>query len=505
MAKGKVFSHQGRVWRPGANHPKGEGLAQSLIRPRSVVYDALVNPQLLDWTKPGAVKIFVGKRGGQHAKEQKEINDILVKQALRGRLVARQTGGDPLRFGRGGEEAAYLHEHHIAFEIIPGVTSASGAAAYAGIPLTDRRLSSMITMVTGHEGEGKNMSPVEWSRISRKSTLVIFMGLDQLPTITERLLHHLWDANLPAAVIRWGSTAQQEIVEGVLGDIAKKAQEAKMTSPVLIIIGDVVRLRKKIRWFDTKPLFGRKIVITRTLEQAPEFARLLEETGAEIISFPTIQILPPKNWEAADQAIRDITQYDWLLFTSVNGVRAFFNRLKILGGDIRELKGIRIGAIGPKTSGRLTDFGLKVDAFPDEYRAEALADVIGQVKDCRVLLARAAEARDVLPRTLQDRGAAVTIAPVYRTIKTRRIAGDVKKRLLAQEIDVVTFTSSSTVDGFMQHFSSREKRRIFEKTKAAAIGPITASTLKGYGVRPSIRASSYTVEALSRAIVKYFV
>jgi uroporphyrinogen III methyltransferase/synthase len=500
MAKGKVFLVGAGPGDPGLLTLKGRDI---LSLADVVVYDALVNAQLLDWTKPGALKIYVGKRGHQHAKEQNDINDLLVKHALRGKRVARLKGGDPLLFGRGGEEAAHLHEHHIAFEIIPGVTSASGASAYAGIPLTDRRLSSMITMVTGHESEGKSMSPVEWSRISRKSTLVIFMGLDQLPTITERLLHHLWDAKLPAAAIRWGSTAHQEIIEGTLGTIAAKAREARMTSPVLIIIGEVVRLRKKIRWFDNLPLFGRKIVITRTLEQAPEFARLLEASGAEVLSFPTIQILPPADWVATDRALEELTSYDWLLFTSVNGVSAFFNRLKTRGMDVRELKGIRIGAIGPKTSARLTNAGLKVDAFPDEYRAEALADVIGQVKGCRVLLARATEARDILPKTLEARGAQVTIAPVYRTVKTRHLADEVKKRLLAQEIDAVTFTSSSTVSGFMQHFTTKERRHIFEKTKAAAIGPITAGTLKEYGIRPSIRASSYTIEALARALVKY--
>jgi len=469
-----------------------------------VVYDALINNQLLDWAKPGAVKIFVGKRGRQHAKEQKEINEILARKASQNHVVARLKGGDPLLFGRGGEEAAHLADQNIPFEIIPGVSSASGVAAYAGIPLTDRRLSSMVTMVTGHEGEGKRTAPVEWARISRESTLVIFMGLDQLPLITERLRMHLWDDRLPAAVVRWGSMASQTIIEGTLGDIAKKATDAKLSSPVLIVIGRVVRLRKKLRWFDTRPLFGRKIAITRAVEQAPEFARLLAEQGADVLPFPTIQILPPKSWEPVDKAIRDIAEYDWLLFTSVNGVNAFFARLKSMGGDIRELKGIRLGAIGPKTSARLTDFGLRVDVFPDEYRAEALAKVIGQVRGCRVLLARAADARDVLPKTLEEKGAFVTVTPVYRTIKSRRVASEIKKQLLSAKVDAVTFTSSSTVDGFMQHFTARQRRRIFEKTKAAVIGPITAATLKEYGIHPAIRASRYTTESLAKAIVQYF-
>lgn len=486
---------------PGLLTLKGRDI---LSKADVVVYDALLDPQLLEWAKPNAVKIFVGKRGRLHVKEQAEINDLLIRHAARGRLVARLKGGDPFLFGRGGEEASQLAEEDIPFEIIPGVTSASGVACYAGIPLTDRRLSSMVTFVTGHQDEDKKSAPVEWARISRESTLVIFMGLDQLPSITQRLLHHLWDDKTPAVAVRWGSTPRQEVVEGTLADIAEKARQSGLASPVLVILGKVVGLRKKLRWFDMRPLFGKKIVITRAAEQAPEFIPLLTDTGAEVISFPTIQIASPKSWDTADQAIHDIARYDWILFTSVNGVTMFFQRLKTLGGDIRDLKGPRIGAIGPKTSLRLTSLGLKVDAFPDEYRAEALADVIGDVKGCRILLARAEKARDILPKTLESRGARVTVATLYRTLKPRRLPMDVKKRLLAGEIDVVTFTSSSTVDGFMQHFSTREKRRIFEHAKAAVIGPITAATLRDYGVHPTISAKRYTLEALAKAIVRYF-
>ena len=449
-------------------------------------------------------KIFVGKRGMQHAKEQVEINEILARKASQGKTVARLKGGDPFLFGRGGEEAAYLATEGIPFEIISGVSGASGVAACAGIPLTDRRLASMVTFVTGHEGQGKKIAPVDWARISRKSTVVIFMGLDQLPAITDRLLHHLWDEKMPAVAVRWGSTPQQVVVEGTLGDIANRTREAGLASPVLIIIGKVVALRKKLRWFDTRPLFGKKIVVTRAAEQAQEFIRILEDLGAEVISFPTIQIVPPKSWAPVERALRGITQYDWLLFTSVNGVGMFFARLKAMGGDIRDLKGLRIGAIGPKTSSRLEALGLKVDAFPEEYRAEALAEMIGKVHGQRILLARAEKARDILPRTLEARGAKVTVATVYRTLKPRRLAADVKKRLAAGDMDVVTFTSSSTVDGFMRHFNARDRRRLFERTKAAAIGPITADTLRTYGIRPAIRAKRYTIEALARAIVKYY-
>ncbi len=501
MGKGKVFLIGAGPGDPGLLTLKGRDI---LAKADVVVYDALISPQLLRWAKPGAAKIYVGKRGSQHAKEQNEINELLTRQARRGRKVARLKGGDPFLFGRGGEEAAYLAEEDIAFEVVPGITSASGVAAYAGIPLTDRRLSSMVTFVTGHEGQKKATAPVDWARISRESTLVIFMGLDQLSTITDRLLHHLWDEKMPAIAVRWGSTPHQEVVEGTLGDIAAKVREAELASPVLVIIGKVVGLRKKLRWADKRPLYGKNIMITRASDQAPEFTRLLEETGANVISLPTIQIVPPKSWTELDRAIRDVARYDWILFTSVNGVAMFFSRLKALQGDIRDLKGLRIGAIGPKTSSRLEAFGLKVDAFPEEYRAEALANVIGKVKGRRVLLARAEKARDILPKTLAARGAQVTVATVYRTLTPRRLAADVRKNLLSGEVDVVTFTSSSTVDGFMQHFSAREIRRIFEHTRAAAIGPITAATLRDHGVRAAIRAKRYTTEALAKAIVQYF-
>jgi uroporphyrinogen III methyltransferase/synthase len=499
--KGKVYLIGAGPGDPGLLTLKGRDCLRAAD---VIVYDALVSGQLLEWGRAGVPRIFVGKRGGRHAAEQKEINDLLLRQAQRGRRVARLKGGDPFLFGRGGEEALFLHQHGVPFEVIPGISSASGAPTYAGIPLTDRHLGSMVTMVTGHEGAGRDDAAVDWQRISRKSTLLVFMGLDKLPVITDRLLRLLWYPDTPAIVIRWGSTYHQQVVEGTLADIARKVAEAKLASPAMVMIGKVVALRRKLRWFDTKPLFGKKIVVTRAPEQAPEFAALLEAEGAEVLNFPTIQILPPRSWEPLDQAIAAITRYDWLLFTSVNGVKGFFERLKQRGGDVRDLKGLRLGAIGPKTSGRLTQFGLKVDAFPEEYRAEALAEVVGEVKGSRVLLARAEAARDVLPKTLESRGAMVTVAPVYRTVKNRRVDPDVKRRLAEGDIDVITFTSSSTVHGLMQHFNARERRRIFGSTKAAAIGPITAETLEEYGIRPAIRAKRYTIEALAKAIVKYY-
>jgi uroporphyrinogen III methyltransferase/synthase len=486
---------------PGLLTLKGRDV---LAKADAVVYDALINPQLLTWTRPGAQKIFVGKRGRHHVKEQRDINTILARLASRVRVVARLKGGDPFMFARGGEEAAFLAREKIRFEIVPGVTSALGAAAYAGIPLTHRRFNSMVTFVTGFEGRGKRAAPVEWSGISRRGTLVIFMGLDRLPAIMARLRRNHWNDRIPVAAIQWGTTPRQRVVEGTLTTIARRVRNAGLSSPVLVIVGKVVSLRKTLGWFHPKPLEGKTIVITRAAGQSAEFSRLLSEAGAQVVSFPAIAIAPPRRWEPVDAAIRDLPSYDWILFTSANGVTMFFERFHAMGGKARHLKGVRIGAIGPKTGAQLQALGFQVNALPEEYRAEALADAIGPVKGLRILLARALEAREILPKTLKARGARVDVVTVYRTLKSRRLPAPLKKRLTGGEIDAVTFTSSSTVDGFMRHLTTGERRRVFKQTQAAAIGPITAATLRRYGVRPTIQAAPYTTEALARAILQEF-
>jgi len=498
---GKVYLIGAGPGDPGLLTLKGREI---LGRADAIVYDALINPQLLKWAKAGAQRIFVGKRGRHHIKEQAEINAILARLARQKRIVARLKGGDPFMFARGGEEAASLARAGIPFEIVPGVTSALGAAAYAGIPLTHRKFNSMVTFVTGFEGRGKRAAPVEWSKISRESTLVIFMGLDRLPRIVDQLRRQRWNDRMPVAVIHWGTTSHQRVVEGTLATIAQRVRDSGVSSPVLIIVGKVVSLRKTLRWFDRNPLDGKTIVITRAAAQAAEFSKRLSDAGADVISFPAIRIRPPLTWGPVDHAISQLPTFDWILFTSANGVTMFLNRMKALRADIKRLKEISIAAIGPKTGERLKAFGLKTKVLPDEYRAEALADVLGPVKGRRILLARAQEAREILPRTLEARGAEATVVTVYRTLKARQFPAILKKRLLNAEIDVVTFTSSSTVDGFMPLLTMRERRQVFQETKAAAIGPITAATLRDYGVPPSIQAQTYTTEALAQAITKYF-
>lgn len=502
--KGKVYLIGAGPGDPGLLTVKGRDI---LARADILIYDALVNEEILEQARPGAKKIYVGKRGGQPSPKQKVIHRLLKRFAQQGKIIARLKGGDPFLFGRGGEEALFLYDQDIPFEIVPGVTSALGAPAYAGIPLTERNASSMVTIVTGHEREDKEFSEgpgVDWSRLSRKSTLVILMGVSELPAITDRLLHLNWHERTPAAVIRYGTLPIQQTIEGTLGDIAKKVQEAKLTSPAIIVIGKVARLRARLRWFDTKPLFGKTIVITRALEQAGDFAALLEAEGAEALFFPTIQLVPPTSWKPLDRAIQNLPRYDWLVFTSSNGAHRFFERMETLKTDLRQLKGVKLAAIGPKTAAQVRRRGLQVDALPEEYVAEALVPALGDVRGQRILIARAEVARDVLPKTLAQKGARVDIVPVYRTVKPRgRQLKQVKDRLLTGDVDVVTFTSTSTVENFMGHFSPRERKKIFESARAATIGPITAKALQSYGFRPAVRAGRYTVESLARAIIQY--
>jgi uroporphyrinogen III methyltransferase/synthase len=370
------------------------------------------------------------------------------------------------------------------------------------IPLMESMDASMITFVDAREDSGKQEGLIDWPRISRKSILVVFLDLEQLPGITERLLRHNWRADTPADVIQCGPITGRRLLAGTIATISETVIKADISGPAFALIGNDVSLWNKR--YDALPLSGKSVVITRSRDQAAAFAALLEEQGAEVIPFPTIQIQPPKTWAALDKALSELPQFDWIIFSSAHGVKWFFLRLRQLGGDVRDLRGIRLGAIGPKTAEQLVQRGFKVSAFPEEYRGEALAEAVKPDKGCRVLIARAEEARDVMPKMLEHKGASVTLAPVYRTQKIRSFPRELKKRFADGKIDLISFTSSSTVDGFMQHFTPRRRKKIFEKTRAAAIGPVTAGTLRGYGIKAAIRPPRYTTESLARAIIKHY-
>jgi len=471
-----------------------------------VIYDYLASERLLEFAPPEAERIYVGKKAGDHAMGQEQINSLLVKKG-RDSVVVRLKGGDPFIFGRGGEEALALREAGVRFEVVPGVTSAIAVPAYAGIPLTHRGLAVSVAFVTGHEMPGKETSDIQWDRLATGvDTLVFLMGVKNLQVITSQLIAHGRAVETPVAIIRWGTTAEQQTVTGTLVDIAQIAEEAAIKPPAIIVVGEVAGLRQHLNWFEERVLFGKTVVVTRAREQASDFRVLLESKGAQCFEFPTIEVVPPTSWGPLDKAIEKLAQYDWVLFTSVNGVRFFFQRLEEQGEDVRALHGIRIGAIGPKTAASLAERGLRLDLVPPEYRAEAVIEAMGgeEVEGKRFLLPRAAKAREILPEKLEEMGGQVDVVPVYETIRPTERSEEVQSLLEKGEISCVTFTSSSTVENFAAMFPGEDLPALVVKAAIACIGPITAETARDHGLEVDIMPAEYTVEALATKIVEYF-
>ena len=474
-----------------------------------VVFDYLANSALLNFAPPQAERIDVGKRAGAHTLSQEEINRLLVTKAGQGLKVVRLKGGDPFIFGRGAEEAQELFNAGIAFEIVPGVTSAIAVPAYAGIPLTHRDFTSSVAFITGHEYPTKADSRLDWNHLAKAvGTLVILMGVGNLQEITTQLIKAGKCPLTPVAVIYKGTLPDQKTLTGSLKDIASKADKAALKPPAIILVGEVVALREKLNWFETKPLFGKRIIVTRAREQAGVFSALLHDLGAESIEFPTIEIQPPQSWEKLDQAIRSLKNYDWILFTSVNGVKYFFERLYVLGKDVRELHGLKIGAIGPQTAQAIKDRGLLPDFVPAEYKAEAMVAAFEEVSSPgqRILIPRAAEAREVLPLELAQTAARVDVVEAYQTVKPKLHKEKMMERLQKGEIDLITFTSSSTVRNFVEILDTEKDvmKQWLQKTTIACIGPITAQTAREYGFTVQIQPSDYTIEALTGSILDYF-
>jgi len=509
MQKGK----KGKVYLVGAG-PGDPGLltlkAKACLEKADVViYDHLANEVFLDHADEKAAFIYVGKKGGDHTLSQDEINKLIVDKAQQGLTVVRLKGGDPFIFGRGGEEAEELVKAGVSFEIVPGVTSAIAVPAYAGIPLTHRDYTSTVAFITGHEDPTKETSSIAWDKLATSvGTLVFLMGVGNLQHISKSLMEHGRSPDTPVALIHRGTVPEQKTVVGTLQDIAERAQKEGMKAPAIIVVGDIVNLRQKLNWFENKPLFGKRIVVTRAREQASGFLARLTELGAACIEFPTIQVVPPKSWDALDRAMMRLERYQWLLFTSVNGVKYFFERLEHLGLDMRELNDIKVGAIGPKTADAVYKKGIRPDLVPDEYRAEAVVDAFRKwdVKGIKILLPRAAKAREVLPMELVKMGASVDEIPVYETVRPDHDKGRVKGMLEKGEIDMVTFTSSSTVSHFVEMF--REERENLKEWMArvavACIGPVTSKTAQEMGLSVGLVPQEYTIEALTHAIVHYF-
>ncbi len=474
-----------------------------------VIYDYLVSPEVLRFAPESAELIFAGRRGDKGDRiEQGAINRMLIASARRGRSVVRLKGGDPFIFGRGGEEAQALADAGIEFEVVPGVSSAVAAPAFAGIPLTHRHYGSFVTFVTGHEDESKGAeSTVPWSDLARaarsRGTLVILMATARMRSVLARLAASGMRPDTPAAAVQWGTTAAQVTILATVGTLAEQCEAAKLGAPTVVVVGEAAALREKLKWFEAMPLFGKRIVITRTRVAAADFAQKLRALGADAIEFPTIEIAPPSSYSALDGALERLNQFDWIVFTSATGVERFIDRMRTLGHDLRALSHASLCAIGPATASALATYALRVATIPSEYRAEAIIPAIGKrrVRGARFLIPRAQVAREVLPQELRAAGAKlVEVASVYRTVKPRH-ADTARIRAMASsgQIDLVVLTSSSTAENFAEMVGSAAKG-----LKAAAIGPITAETAKDCGFLVKVQPEEYTTASLLDAIFAYF-
>ncbi len=498
---GKVYLVGAGPGDPGLITLKGKHCLQQAD---VVLYDALVNSRLLEWVRHDAEKVFVGKRGGEVSISQQKIERLMIRYAQQGKKVVRFKGGDPYLFGRGAEEVETLKKKKIPFEVVPGVTSVLAAPCYAGIPLTHRHYSSSVAIVTGHEDPSKLQPSLRWKELAKGvDTLVCLMSVVQLDKIVRELLKAGKNPKTPTALIEWGTTFHQKTVVGHLGNIVERAKEKKIEPPAVLVVGEVIKLRKHLNWFEKKPLFGKRILVTRAQHQIPEFRVLLEEQGASMIELPMIAIRPLRLNEFRQKIEK--ASYDWVIFTSTNGVEQFLNRLRELEMDIRVLKKARLCAIGPKTGDRLKAAHLRVDLVPErEFRAEGILQVFnrwGSVLDKKILLIRAEEGRDVLPDGLRDLGAEVEQISIYHTEPVKHptsVVRQVKKELSQGKIHAVTFTSPSSVNSFVRSFG----KEILKKTKVASLGPVTSAALKEAGVKVQIEASPYTIEELTEALVR---
>ncbi len=500
----------GKVYLVGAG-PGDPGLltvrgAEILGRADVVVHDALINPALLRLTPPGAEIIDAGKRRRDHTLSQDEIHEILRLRALDGKTVVRLKGGDPYVFGRGGEEAERLDEAHIGFEVVPGVSSFSAVPASAGIPLTHRLHASAFTVVTGHEDPTRPQPVIDWQLLARThGTKVVLMGVGQLAETTRALIDGGQSPQTPVALIRWGTTGAQQTVEGTLDNIATLAADAQLSPPVVAVIGDVVRLRPRLNWFERRPLFGSRIVVTRTRDQAGELARLLAELGADLLEIPTIRIQPPEARNPMIEALAGLGEYDWIVFTSANGVSSFFNALLAAFEDIRAIGNLRIAAVGPGTAARIRDLHLRVDAMPDQFLGKAVAKAIAShesLDNLRILLARAESANPDLRSELESHGAIVDDVAFYRTVPETLDPDGSAARLEAQGADWITFTSASTVENFHARFNLPALITRHPTLKLASIGPETTKAIRLLGLEPAAEASPHTLDGLVQAVVR---
>lgn len=475
-----------------------------------VLHDALIHPELLAFCNPLAEVVYVGKRAGRTSERQSDINARMVTAAREGRIVARLKGGDPYMFGRGSEEAEHLAAAGIDFEVVPGVPSATAATAYAGMSFSHRELASSVAYVTATESEQKDQSAHDWAKLATATqTLVIFMGVRKLQSLMELLMLHGRAPDCPAAVIQSASLPEQRTVVATVATIAQAAQDARIGMPALTVVGEVVGLRDRLRWYDRKPLFGRRVLVTRPAEQAGSLIEVLRDAGADAVSMPAIAIEPPEDSAPLRAAVEGTGRYDWVIFTSANGVKAFFRELRAQGGDARRFGKARVAAIGPATAERLRAHGIEPDVVPDEFRGEAVAErLIAMHPDgmgaVRVLLARAAVARDALPELLRAAGARVDVVAAYRSVPCGgAAAASVREMIERGDVHVATFTSPSTVESTLAALGDGAAA-LLSRLTLASIGPVTTEAAVRHGLDVAVTATHYTSAGLVAALEQYF-
>jgi uroporphyrinogen III methyltransferase/synthase len=498
----------GKVWLVGAG-PGDPGLitvraVEVLGLADVVLHDALAHPALLEHA-PQAELRHVGKRYGEDSPSQEAITAQIVALAREGKRVVRLKGGDPFMFARGSEEALALVDADIDFEVVPGISSPVAASAYAGMSLTHRDMSSSVTFITGSDRAGKEWSPESWQKLATATdTICVFMGMRRIEAIARAILDGGRSPSTPAAVIQWGARSEQRVVTGALDEIAALARARNFSNPALIVIGEVVRLREKLRWFDNRPLFGKRILIPRPIEQAKSTARAVRERGGEPIVFPVIEIVPPPEPERLRRAATQASAYDWVLFTSSNGVERFFAALAAEGRDARAFGSAKVGVIGPKTAAALARFGVRPDTVASEYIGESLAKAVLESGPAhRVLIARALVARDALPEMLRGAGVSVDVVPAYETVAASSDkAAELRGLLDRAQIDAVLFTSSSMVSSTVELLGA-EATSLLRRITVASIGPVTTGTASELGVAVDVTADTYTVDGLLDALERH--
>ncbi len=484
---------------PGLLTVKG---LQRLQAAEGVLYDRLIDPGLVDHAPASAERIYVGKEAQRHALTQSEINALLVARGLAGKRVVRLKGGDPLVFGRGGEELEALRAAGVAFEVGPGITSAIAAAAYAGIPITHRGYTSSFSVVTGHEDPTKPDTSIDWPHLAKATgTLVFLMGVENLPSIVARLIEHGRDATTPVALVRHGTWADQEVVTGTLATITGLLADRHFPPPAVIVVGEVVSLRETLRWWDTRPLFGARVLVTRAREQASDLARRLADLGANVLEAPAITIAEPEDFGPLDAAIDSLDQFGWVVFTSANGVGGLFRRLAARGRDARAFGSAQVAAVGPGTSAALAERGITADYQPERFLTAAVAEgltglgVAGQ----RVLLPRTDIVSEDLAAALTAAGATVDQVVAYRTLVPDHLEPEVAQTLRAGAIDVVTFASASTVRNLVGLLGA-DAPQVLARARIASIGPITSAAARAAGLRVDVEATEHTIPGLVDAV-----